>query len=807
MIVNAVYNNGKHIPLAYGQYEVYLDSALTKPIGTNALSTKGAVTMYLAYVDDGVLVTTTQPITVTTAYAILYADGELVFQRTGDVDVGRETTATGMTNFEDTTNRPWDSNKSKIRTVTFRDVVSPITTAEWFSSCTQLTTVNAANLNTRYVTSFSRMFADDPTLALITTTGWDTRNVTTMYQMFYNCSVLTYVDVSHFNLAKTTTLESIFHGCTRINNLDVADWNTATVTNMSSMFRACSSMDILDIENWNVNNVTTFNYMFADCTLLPEIDLSGWITKSSPLATVNSMFENCTALRTIYATDNFSVTDNASFANGHGGYYTPNYSGTFNNCPLLVGGNGTAYATYTKLFYNTASYSYSYNNDKYNYPNAHIDKPWNPGYFTDKNAREIPARLSSIVITTAPSKTEYDYNDLFVPTGMVVTAVYNNGTTTSVPAGSYNLYTDYANAVSADASPLRTVGAMNITVEFEDDSVVVTTTQPITVLTACAILYEDGDLVFQRRDIKDSGRPYIAVYNDFENTGTKKWDADKSSITRVTIKEHIAPTNVATWFKDCTNLLSFVQAEEGYFDLTSAVSMSELFSGCTSLSSVDTRGWNTSNVTNMYCMFYNCSTLTYLDVSHLDLAKTTTLESMFNGCSRLNNLDIANWNTAAVKNMVSVFNGCSSLTAIDVCKWNVNNVTTFNYMFANCSSVSELDLSGWITKSSPLATVNNMFENCTALRTIYATDNFSVTDHTSFANAHGGYYTSNYSGTFNNCPLLVGGNGTAYATYTKRFYNNASYSYGYNDDRYNYPNAHIDKPWQPGYFTEKYLDY
>ena len=46
----------------------------------------------------------------------------------------------------------------------------------------------------------------------------------------------------------------------------------------------------------------------------------------------------------------------------------------------------------------------------------------------------IDPALSSIAITTAPTKTEYDEGEVFVATGMVVTATFANGDTEDVTA-------------------------------------------------------------------------------------------------------------------------------------------------------------------------------------------------------------------------------------------------------------------------------------------------------------------------------------------------------------------------------------
>lgn len=78
-------------------------------------------------------------------------------------------------------------------------------------------------------------------------------------------------------------------------------------------------------------------------------------------------------------------------------------------------------------------------------------------------------KLSSIAVTTAPTKTTYDVDDLFDPTGMVITATYSDSTTKTVT--NYTYSPDGALKVTDEA----------ITISYTEDGVTKTTTQAITV--------------------------------------------------------------------------------------------------------------------------------------------------------------------------------------------------------------------------------------------------------------------------------------------------------------------------------------
>lgn len=97
-------------------------------------------------------------------------------------------------------------------------------------------------------------------------------------------------------------------------------------------------------------------------------------------------------------------------------------------------------------------------------------------------------------------------------------------------------------------------------------------------------------------------------------------------------------------------------------------SMATMFSGCTSLTSLDLSALDTSNVTVMYYMFNGCTALTSLDLSNFDTSKVTAMDSMFNGCSSLATLDLSSFDTSNVTVMDYMFNKCTSLRYITLGK-------------------------------------------------------------------------------------------------------------------------------------------
>ena len=119
-------------------------------------------------------------------------------------------------------------------------------------------------------------------------------------------------------------------------------------------------------------------------------------------------------------------------------------------------------------------------------------------------------------------------------------------------------------------------------------------------------------------------------------------------------------------------------------------------------------------------MFSNCSSLTSMDLSGFDTSKVTMMSDMFNGCSSLTSLDLSSFDTSKVTMMLSMFNNCSSLTSLDLSGFDTSEVTSMNGMFHSCSSLVSLDISGFDT--SNVTNVTGIFDGCLALRIIDVSD-------------------------------------------------------------------------------------
>ena len=274
------------------------------------------------------------------------------------------------------------------------------------------------------------------------------------------------------------------------------------------------------------------------------------------------------------------------------------------------------------------------------------------------------------------------------------------------------------------------------------------------------------------------GCPLLTTITGMENLNTEnvtymdRMFSGCSSLTSLDVS-HFNTANVkgmGRMFDGCSSLTSL---DLSNFNTANVTDMSSMFSRCSGLTSLDLSNFNTANVTNMNMMFSDCSGLTSLDLSNFNTANVTYMGGMFSGCSGMTSLDVSNFNTANVTNMDGMFSECSGLTSLDVSNFNTANVTDMWNMFYGCSGLTSLDLSNFNTAN--VTDMRWMFYSCSGMTTIYAGEGWNTAK----------VGSSSYM--FYNCKSLVGGAGTVY-----------------DSSHINHTYAHIDGGTaNPGYFTDK----
>ena len=609
-----------------------------------------------------------------------------------------------------------------------------------FCGCSGLTSLDVSSFNTENVTDMFGMFSFCFSLTSLDLSNFNTANVTDMVEMFDGCSGLTSLDVSGFNTENVTNMGEMFSGCSGLTSLDVSGFNTSNVTDMGYMFSYCSGLTSLDVSNFNTSNVTNMGKMFSGCSGLTSLDLSSFNTAN--VTYMYNMFYDCSGLTTIYAGNGWST---AAVTEGNE---------VFTGCTNLVGGAGTTYDknhtdyTYAHIDGGTANPGYFTSKDApteiyapyFNFEGDNLTMTSDTqgaiifyameGYSTEDEANNLrdnmtvdtqntlyqdPIPVTTNVVVKAIAFVQgqgmsdvttlvYDYDawqrllqtmvhgedvlsrsDITMPNDSLqgVLDDLRNDLTWMLDE-SHHFYQERAMMDSFEANHFATE-IQTVCDKIEELLNEYSPGEPYAVLSD-----NNKVLTFYYDDQKDA-RGGMSV-GPFEES-SERWNGHAGDITTVVFDDSFSScttlTSTAYWFYDCSSLTSI----EGIINLKTAnvTDMRFMFSGCSSLMSLDVSGFNTGNVTSMYQMFNGCSSLASLDVSGFNTARVKSMYQMFYGCSGLTTLDLGSFNTANVKSMLSVFEDCSSLSTIFVGdQWSTAAVTSFadgTWMFKNCTNL------------------------------------------------------------------------------------------------------------------------
>ncbi|MGL5980247.1 MAG: InlB B-repeat-containing protein [Phocaeicola sp.] len=178
-------------------------------------------------------------------------------------------------------------------------------------------------------------------------------------------------------------------------------------------------------------------------------------------------------------------------------------------------------------------------------------------------------------------------------------------------------------------------------------------------------------------------------------------------------------TKFSEVFRGCSSLTSI---PEGLFNYNTAVTNFDgTFSICSSLTSIPEGlfKYNTA-VTNLFGAFAGCSSLTSIlaDLFRYN-TEATMFGSAFAGCSSLTSIpsELFRYNTEAI-NFESAFSNCSSLTSIPSELFRYNTAATVFYSaFSNCSSLTTIP-EGLFANNTAVITFNSAFSDCSSLTSI-----------------------------------------------------------------------------------------
>ena len=175
-------------------------------------------------------------------------------------------------------------------------------------------------------------------------------------------------------------------------------------------------------------------------------------------------------------------------------------------------------------------------------------------------------------------------------------------------------------------------------------------------------------------------------------------------------------------FSGCVNLSKIIGLENINLDGVRIGDLSNCFANCESLiGELDLTNFGRADFSDaldrsLSYMFIGCKSLTSIKVPNLMNSRMTQLNSMFSGCSRLTTIDLTGWDTSNLYSLTSCFEGCSRLTTIDLTGWDTSNLEYLGNCFHNCDRLKTIDLTGWNT--SKVTNFGYFIQSCTNLEQI-----------------------------------------------------------------------------------------
>ena len=445
-------------------------------------------------------------------------------------------------------------------------------------------------LNTGYNTPGWYSSSSSVTTVVFDQSFADTRPTSCSYWFSGMYNLTTITDIGNLKTDKVTSMLFMFSNCSKLTSLDVSGFNTTNVRDMHSMFDACRSLTSLDVSGFNTEKVSSMRSMFSGCSGLESLDLRGFDTKE--VTNMESMFNGCSNLES-----------------------------------LDVSGFNTAKVTYMPtMFYNCSRLT-----------NLDVS-----GFDTKKvtNMRALFANCSGLTSLDLSSFTFNNgidtYNFLYSCSGLK---------TLTIPETADNLDSGACTGVGTQSAPCILIYPNSFTLnpEVTGSGWYKWKSGYFNDAPKAYAVFNGSTLTFYYDNNYDffSGSSNCTVYELSTGDYVPGWNSNRTSVTSVVFDQTFAdarPTNCFYWFAGMTNLTTITGI--GNLMTDDVTNMSNMFAGCSGLTSLDVSGFNTDNVTNMANMFYGCSKLTSLDLSSFTFNESIPTDNFLSYCSGLKTLTI-----------------------------------------------------------------------------------------------------------------------------------------------------------------------
>ena len=171
--------------------------------------------------------------------------------------------------------------------------------------------------------------------------------------------------------------------------------------------------------------------------------------------------------------------------------------------------------------------------------------------------------------------------------------------------------------------------------------------------------------------------------------------------------------NSSNLFAQCDGLTTINLGTDFFNNFPNIINLTNLFSYCYNLSSVDLDFGN-SSVKNVYGLVRNCYNLKYLNLSGNNL---NSIPRVATNCNTLTNVNISLNSAGWDRNLFYSFSGCSNLVSVNISDYNDNFVETglysLNFTFDGCRNLK--NVSGLNNMLSNIKSFCNTFTYCSNL--------------------------------------------------------------------------------------------
>ena len=173
-----------------------------------------------------------------------------------------------------------------------------------------------------------------------------------------------------------------------------------------------------------------------------------------------------------------------------------------------------------------------------------------------------------------------------------------------------------------------------------------------------------------------------------------------------------APKNIGSFFSNCQNLKESTIRKCETWNVGTPETISDMFTRCTQLTSIDLSGWDLSNATNLGNLCRECSNLKYVTLNLTGALKN--IDYAFHLTSNLKSLKGLN---DRVGNMFYTFR--EALSNVEYLDIDFTNTTVINYLYA-CGTnniLTDINLTGTISSVMDSTSSNHpkFFDKFTAL--------------------------------------------------------------------------------------------